>query len=162
MDRWNDYYKLTEGYLRNYRDLTMTLDILITDRNCAISELANVKPVMTHYGIGGHGGETTSIPERHEEKSSVINADLWALNRDIESLERLLHKMNLALGVLSQSERNIINLFYCERKRWDEIEQDVNYSQRQGRRLCRNAVWRIVNMLFYHRQDARQRFIFAS
>lgn len=162
MDRWNDYYKLTEGYLRNYRDLNMTLDILLTDRSCAVSELANIKPVMTHYGIGGRGGETSSIPERSNEKADTISADLWALNRDIESLERLLHKMKLALSVLSAAENDIITLFYFEGKRWEEIEKNVKYSERQGRRLCRRAVWRVVNMIFYHRQDARMKFIFAT
>ena len=162
MDRYNDYYRLTEGYLRNYRDLQMTLAVLISDRADAVRSLENVKPPTSCWGVSTRGGETMSNPESQTEKANVIQADLWAINRDIESLEHLLHKVTMSLSVLSGAEKDIITLFYFEGKRWEEIEKNVKYSERQGRRLCRRAVWRVVNMLFHHRQDERMKFIFAT
>ena len=162
MDRYNDYYRLTEGYLRNYRDLQMSLSFMIRDRSDAVKELENIKPPMSSFGVSARGGDTMTNPESQTEKANAIQLDLWAMNRDIESLERLVHKVTMALSVLSDAEREIITLLYFEGKRWEEIEKNIKYSERQGRRLCQRAVWRIVNMIFHHRQDERMKYIFAT
>ena len=122
MDRYNDYYRLTEGYLRNYRDLQMALAVMMKNRTDLVVELSNTKTPIVQYGIAIRGGESLTHPEGGAEKAIILQRDLWTLNRDIESVEGQLQKINYALSVLSDTERDCVNLRYFERKAWPEVE----------------------------------------
>ena len=164
MDRWNDYFRLTEGYLRNYRDLQMALAVMLKNRSEIVKEIEHVRSPIAMYGHVIHGGESLTHPECGAEKRIILESDVWALNRDIDEVEGLLQKVGYALAAMNESERACIGLRYFEGKAWDKVEAESPLCERQARRICNRAVWRMVNILFYHRTSStnRQRFVFAK
>ncbi|MBP2651741.1 MAG: hypothetical protein H6Q74_2566 [Firmicutes bacterium] len=162
MESYNDYYRLTEGYLRNYSKLNLALENLLLAKQYKEAELSDIKIPIAKYGIEPGGPRELTMTEAYSEKMLYLQKDLHLLNGDILALEIKMKQIQLAIEALNEIDRKLIELRYQEGMQWKEICEEIGYSEVQSKRRTYQAVGQISKQLFGYRMlmdDRRFSFI---
>jgi DNA-directed RNA polymerase specialized sigma subunit len=161
MEMYNDYYRLTEGYLKNYTRLHVVLENLMLVKEQKEAEISDIKIPIAKYGVEPGGSNELTITEAYSENLLYLQKDLHILNGDILALKIKIKQLKLAIESLSDVDRKLIELRYQKGMQWKEICEDVGYSEVQSKRRTYQAVGQIAKQLFGYRMliDER-RFLF--
>ena len=161
MQGYNDFYRLTEGYLRNYMELQAALDNLRLLKSQKETELQDAKIPTAKYGIEPGTPSELTQPEAHSERNMELRLEIQNLDRDIQDLILLCTRVESALSSLDAGEKKIIAQRYMGKRQWKEICGDLGYSERQCQRRTRQAVGKICRSLFGHKMVVEKRFWFV-
>lgn len=161
MQKYNDYYRLTEGYLRNYNQFRAALVNMQKTREMKLAELEECRVPIARYGECGSGSELTQ-PEAAAERMIKLKQDIHALDCEMIELKAKLVQVSNALQATDETCRKILDMRYVTGMSWKHIEIKTGYSERHCRRLAAKGVWQICKMLFKYRIRDNWRYQFVS
>lgn len=162
MQQYNDFYHLTEGYLRNYTEFTIALENMKTARLQKKAELESTKLPTAKYGVEPGGAKELTQPEAYSDRLIMLERGIHSLGVDIVGLQLLLDRVDCAMGSLAEVEGKLVKLRYYGRRQWQAVAEETGYSERQCKRLTRKAVWRVCESLFGHKMFIEKRFWFVD
>ncbi|MDT8901849.1 hypothetical protein [Anaeroselena agilis] len=160
--RYNDYYRLTEGYLRNLVSFQTALENMSATREQKLAELESSRMPIAKYGTEPGGGSELTQPESYADRLMFLQREIRELDMEIMELQTLVNKIESALGTLNGTCRKLIELRYMGNRQWKEIEDVIGYSERHSRRQTGKAVWLICDALFRYRLREDRNFQFVS
>lgn len=156
VDSYNDYICVTEGYLESWNGLLAAVDNLKDTLRDKRNELAAVEdaapPIASYSGqislfTGGTAMKLTQ-PEAMCETKRLLCQDIKGIEREIKKLENLIRKINRAKMTLKPELKKLVELRYMEEESWEEIQDQLNYTERWCRALLDKAVEDIAVGIF--------------
>jgi hypothetical protein len=154
-------YRKTEGLLQEYRAMQARLSILETE----LFELSGCEPGETQEeAISGMSftrvisdmprgndvsDKTGRVAVEWREKYGKEFSRAWemyvteyqAKRFEITSLVGVIKKIDTALGSLLQKERNVVELYYIQGMKWEDIGKKIHHEQGHCKRIRDRAVW---------------------
>ncbi|MDR3563415.1 MAG: sigma factor-like helix-turn-helix DNA-binding protein [Negativicutes bacterium] len=162
MQGYSDYYRLTEGYLKNYKAFRMALENLRRVRSHKEQELIDARLPIARYGMEPRSGGELTPTESESDRELILQREIYRLSRDILSLQIKVEQVALALGALPGQDRKLIDFRYGEKRPWKEIADEIGYSERQCKRRTYKAVEQICVTLFGFKTVIHQKYCFVS
>ena len=139
-----DYYKGTEKILYNYNYLKANLEI-------KLKELHEIQLDDKVSGINYEGVSTykTYKISQPVEDIAVLNLEMInSITQNIKKLKSKINSIEMSLSLLSDEEREIIQMKYFDSMNWIQISDKINISERQAHRIKHNAINKIKIGLF--------------
>lgn len=145
---YNDYLRLTRGYLKNlpiYQQAAENLQLEIADEEAALKQIT---PRAVSYGtVGGGTGELTPTEQAVDgrQKSRLrcqqLRQEHIALRHQCDRIER-------ALKILPPEEMEAVDLIYFKHFSYTDMSRRTYTSARTCRRRLNSAVQKVAVMLF--------------
>lgn len=139
-----DYYKGTEKILYNYNYLKANLEI-------KLKELQEIKLDDGLRAVDFEGVSTCKTYKISQPVEDMAILNIERINSITENVKKLKSKINsieMSLSLLSDEEREIIQMKYIDSMNWIQISNKVNISERQAHRIKHNAINKIKIGLF--------------
>ena len=146
---FNDYKRLTRGYLRNYRTWVHAIEAWEKERIDIERELASVPVAVSKYGgePGGGTGELNSV-ESLAERRIKLNKRAAAIEQDINELRRVMRNVDPALHALEDETMRIVDVHYIQGHTWMETAYAFDYSESAVKQKGYRAIGKIAEILF--------------
>ena len=136
--------EVTEEYLKNYKQIKAHIEILENEKK-TLSELLATLPAIEYNSVRVQSSNLDNPTERNAifliEKSLYINSDL-------KNSKNAILKIDKAMSSLNDIQRKVVELSLIENIDWINISQELEYSERQLRRIRNGAVYKIAIALF--------------
>lgn len=161
MQKYNDYYRLTEGYLRNYNQFKTALVNMQRTRELKLAELEECRVPIANYSAERIAGGELTPTEAAAERMIKLKQDIHTLDREIIDVNAKLNQIDAALASMPGACRNILQMRYVDNMPWKHIEEKTGYSERHCRRLAAKGVWQVCEMIFRHRVQSERRYQFV-
>lgn len=162
MQGYNDYYRLTEGYLRNYTQLQAALTNMRNVREMKYAEVNECRVPIANYSAERIAGGELTPTEATAERMIELKKEITRLDYEIVELNTKLKQVTIALDALDDASKKIIDMRYITGMSWKSIEQKTGYSERHCRRLAAKGVWEVCRMLFKYRIRDGWKYQFVS
>lgn len=139
-----DYYKGTEKILYNYNYLKANLEI----------KLKELHEIQLDDGVSGINYEGVSTCKTYKisqpvETASILNLEMInSITQNIKKLKSKINSIEMSLSLLSDEEREIIQMKYFDSMNWPQISNKVNMSERHAQRIKNNAINKMKVGLF--------------
>lgn len=139
-----DYYKGTEKILYNYNYLKANLEI----------KLKELHEIQLDDGVSGINYEGVSTCKTYKisqpvEDIAVLNLEMInSITQNIKKLKSKINSIEMSLSLLSDEEREIIQMKYFDSMNWPQISNKVNMSERHAQRIKNNAINKMKVGLF--------------
>ena len=130
IDGYNDYIRLTKGYLNNYKMLKAKLANMTDDLNIKKEELEASEPTAGTVKCGqthGGTGELTTV-EAAAARSEKIKADIVNLKHNHAELSRVLTKVDRALDALPDRDRDLVMRHFVNGEKWSDAALAIGYT----------------------------------
>lgn len=137
-----DYIKEAEGYLRSYRDLKQSIELIKGEIEYLNEELSGIKAI-DYSGMPSGGGST--LPD-----DRVVNL-LYQKQVKQKALESTILKVNHIENIfinLGEKDEKILKAFYLDHLRGIELEGKFGVSERHAYNLKKTAIKRFAIQLF--------------
>ncbi len=145
----NDYMRLTKSYLKSYVYYQQALENIAQGIKEKEMEL-NSEPVkITNYGkdMGGVPSELNST-ELAADRRILLEREKTAMLQDFKRLKNHVAKLNKAISLLPEDERQAIELYYVQRVRYDSMAKTLYCSERWCKAKVNKGLRSISLMLF--------------
>ncbi|WP_417203731.1 sigma factor-like helix-turn-helix DNA-binding protein [Acetoanaerobium sticklandii] len=139
-----DYYKGTEKILYNYNYLKANLEI----------KLKELHEIQLDDGVSGINYEGVSTCKTYKisqpvEAAAILNLEMInSITQNIKKLKSKINSIEMSLSLLSDEEREIIQMKYFDSMNWPQISNKVNMSERHAQRIKNNAINKMKVGLF--------------
>jgi phage transcriptional activator, RinA family len=139
-----DYYKGTEKILYNYNYLKANLEI----------KLKELHEIKLDDGVSGINYEEVSTCKTYKisqpvEATAILNLEMInSITQNIKKLKSKINSIEMSLSLLSDEEREIIQMKYFDSMNWPQISNKVNMSERHAQRIKNNAINKMKVGLF--------------
>lgn len=101
---------------------------------------------------GGISDKTMRIALSYRETAQRLNgAVILEIRRELQSLEAEIDRLDFYVGFLAQEEKDILRLYYFEKRPWRQIEKETGLSRRTLVRRRGDAIDRLTQMYDYTR-----------
>ena len=146
--RHNDYIRLTANYLRDLAYDKGAVDNL-TSRIKELKEtLADVSTKIVGYEEKQGGqGELTPV-EAEAEKRIADEKILSRCNKDLRKMQYHIFRVEKALDLLGEEDRQALILHYCDRRSYEDIANILKWSPRTCNRRVKEGTKLVAYMLF--------------
>jgi len=161
-------YRRTEEQLQNYRAMKARVAILenelVAIGGAGVTETQEEAIEGMYYArvVNGMpmGTETTDktarVAEEWREKYRKDFHRVWrsfVLDKkgktdELHTTRADLQKIDIAIGSLLQKEKDVVNLFYIEGMKWEDVGKKLNYELGHCKRIRERAVWYMSLSLF--------------
>lgn len=137
------YIREMKKLLRNYNQIKLNIEILKEEKERA--DLVVSLPAITYDSVNVQ----TSVSNDCIEKDAIrLMNRKKMIDLDIKENEYLLNKIDRAIDSLSETEAQIVKLFYIEKNSWNSVVRSMCYSERALRYKRDEAVLSIAVALF--------------
>ena len=108
----DEYYQATAQRLKNYPELRARFAAAVLEQNDLLCQLDQdpAAAIVQYKEKTSRASETLTQPEAYQEQMDRCRKDLYRMNRVIDQLEKLLHKMDYAIATLSREEFEVLSL----------------------------------------------------
>ena len=146
---FNDYKRLTRGYLKDYRLWREAIAAWEQERADIERELSDVPVAISHYGAepGGGTSELNAV-EREASRRIKLGRRVAAIEQDTRELRRVMQKVENAIRSLDAEEERLITLHYIDGRKWYEIADELAYSETSVKQKGYRAIGKIAVLLF--------------
>ncbi len=160
---FNDYKRLTRGYLCDYRTWQNALDAWAKEKVDIESELSSVPVAISKYGEepGGGTGEL-NVVEREASKRIKLRERSIAIDKDTIELRRVMRNIDTAIHSLGDETREIVCMHYIDGKTWLEVAEAFNYSESAVKQRGYRAVGKISGILFGSKANAVEQVVLIA
>lgn len=145
---YNDYLRLTRGYLKNlpiYRQAAENLELELADERAMLSQIT---PKAISYGaVGGGTGELTPTEQAVQQRAVSVQR-CQKLQQEHQVLRHQCDRIERALQVLSPEEQEAVDLIYFKHFSYTDMSRRTFTSARTCRRRLNGAVQKVAVMLF--------------
>ena len=69
--------------------------------------------------------------------------------KEMDEIRTQLERMDYYIGLLTEEQQKILQLYYFQKKGWYDIERETNYSRRTLTKRRNEAIVRLVQMYNY-------------
>lgn len=129
MKEYNDYAKLTRGYLYHYNAYCAMIKNLENERNDLNEKLKAVPVGNSLQDYYGGTAELNKVEKTAYERDE-IRAKLKIIEADIKNISSNLDRVDIALKGLTKEEQFIVKSYFVERIPWKEISKKIYLSER--------------------------------
>jgi hypothetical protein len=164
---YNDYFKVVRRWLKeynNFKEMVAAMDADIESQTELLKRADDLTaPIAKYDGMPrGGSGELNAVELAAQERIRRQNAIYRErLNRD--ELQRILDRIDRALRILPQEDREVLVEFYIENQPWDKIGNSRNYSERWARDKGGKALKSLAFFIFGVRAKPQQlTFVFLE
>lgn len=146
---FNDYKRLTRGYLRDYRMWQSAIEVWASEKADIDSELASIPIATSKFGgeAGGGSGELTPT-EREANRRVKFTERALSIARDTRELRRVMKNIETAIGTLDDESKRLIVMHYIDGRTWMEVADALACSESGARQKGYRAVSKIAAILF--------------
>jgi len=162
MESYNDYYGITQDYLRNYSSFKLALDNLRQERLRLEFEYSSLKTPTAKYGLEPGGESELTMPEQSAERRIIMLDRIHRIGADISALHFKIMQLETAINSLNDTERKIIDLRFNKRMPWMEVAGETGYSERGCKKRGYGIIKTVSMKLFGYRIIEQRRFHFVS
>ncbi len=108
----DQYYPATAQMLRDYSELRAKYASAILEQNDLFFQLDQdpAAAIVQYKEKTSRASETMTQPEAYHEQIDRCQKDLYRVNRVLDQLEQILHKMDYALATLTKEEFEVLSL----------------------------------------------------
>ena len=143
-DKEQNFYKKTDGVLFNYKTIKAEINILDLEIEELREECDGVKGVTYEERTGPTNAFSSSVENEVLKKEKLINK----LLKEKGSKERLIAKIDNAMTILEDEEREIIKLRCFEKMGWNKVGVLTNRDGDYCGRIKRKAVNRLSGLVW--------------
>lgn len=150
MSEHDNYINLTRAHLKKYNQYKAAIENLNEDIEAMQSDIKNdVAAPVASYGTnaGGVVRELNAV-ESATEKHLSLSAKIQENKRCIEAYERILRKIDRAIGELKPDDQFLIKGHFIDRRKWKDLSAEKFYTEKWARERSRKAVKAIAFMMF--------------
>jgi len=164
----NTFYRRTEELLKEYR--AMKARVVVLEKE--IDKLSNESIGETDEEIiagmyfakimdGMPQGndildKTAIIATTWRERGQKEFHEVWKefirniVNKknELDTIKQTLAKIDIAIKSLLPKEKDVIEMFYIRRMKWEDIGRRVNYKKRYCKRIRDRAIWYMSKSIF--------------
>ena len=146
---FNDYRRLTRGYLRDYSMWKNAIEAWEKEKADIDKELASVPIAISKYGgePGGGNGEMNSV-ECLAERRIKLNERVLTIEQDTRELLRVMKNIKTAIDSLDDETGHIIILHYINKRTWADIADMFAYSESSVKQKGYRAIGKLSSILF--------------
>lgn len=146
---FNDYKRLTRGYLRDYRMWQNAIEAWATEKSDIDSELASIPVATSKFGgeISGGGGELNAV-EREANRRIKFTERAFIIDHDTRELRRVIKNIDTAISTLDEESRQLVVMHYIDGKTWMEVADALACSESGARQKGYRAIGKIAVILF--------------
>lgn len=108
----DEYYQATAQRLKNYPELRARFAAAVLEQNDLLCQLEQdpAAAIVQYKEKTSRASETLTQPEAYHDQMDQCRKDLYRVNRVIDQLEQILHKMDYAIATLSREEFEVLSL----------------------------------------------------
>ena len=163
MQDFNDYMKLTRGYLRDYRKMEARIKAWAQEKADLLRELSDVPVAISRYGgePGGGSGDMTVV-ERQAETRGKLEAKLSLIDHNIGELRRVMKTVETAVRALEPEACEIVWDHYVERVEWNVIADRLYLSSAAVRQRGHRAILDVANTIFVNRAGTYEQVVLIA
>lgn len=143
-----ELYRKTDGVLFNYKTIKVEINNLELDIEELKSECEGIKAVGYEEKTGETNAFNSSVENEVLKKEKMINK----LLREKQSKERLICKIDNALGTLEEEERKIIELRCFDKMGWGKVGALINKDEDYCGKIKRKVVNQISELIWIRRK----------
>lgn len=143
-DKSNNLYKKTDGVLFNYRTIKAEINNLAIEIEEIKSEIDGVKSIGYEEKTGSTNAFNSSVENEILKKEKLMNK----LAREKSNKQRLINKIDNALTILEDEEREIIELRCFNKMGWNKIGVITNRDGDYCGRIKRKAINRLTEVIW--------------
>lgn len=149
MQGFNDYMRLTRGYLKDYRRMESSVDAWEAERKDILAELSTVPVAISKYGGEPGGGTNELTPvERQAERNGKLETRLSEIEHDVKELRSVMRKIESAVSVLDSETQQLVWEHYVDGIAWYGVADKLYISESCIRQRGHRAVCDIATNLF--------------
>lgn len=156
---YNDYLRLTRGYLKNlpiYQQAAENLQLEIADEEAALKQIT---PKAVSYGaIGGGTAELTPTEQVVDDRQKA-KLRCQQLRQEHKILRHQCDRIERALRSLPPEEMEAVDLIYFKHYNYADMSRHIYISARTCRRRLSSAVRKVAIMLFGLQAEEKIMFI---
>lgn len=164
---YNDYVITVRRWLKNYNRFGITIENLRDDIKQKQKEIEHdVNAPISHYGNAPAGGKADlntveSSASRHVAIRKEIDDTLSA----IAEIELVMRKIDRAVSGLNDIDKRLITGHYIESASWEQLGDEMHYSEKWARERAGKAVKKMAIMIFGPKaagnKEVQLQFIFS-
>lgn len=149
MQDFNDYMKLTRGYLRDYRKMEARIKAWAQEKADLLRELSDVPIAISRYGgePGGGSGDM-NVVERQADNRIKLESRCKEIDDDTAELKRLMTKIENAVSSLEPETCQLVWEHYVDGIAWYGIADRLYLSSDCVRKRGQRALADIADILF--------------
>ena len=142
MKEYNDYIQTTRTYLKRYNQFKATIENLEDDIEGLEKqiELDVAAPISKYGGMPGGGTPELNAVEAAAARHEQINRRIQKDKASIDNISRIIRKVDRALGVLKEEDRQLITGHYFDRKSWRQLGMEMYLTEEWACEKARRAV----------------------
>lgn len=114
----DEYYQATIARLKNYPELKARYAAALLDRSDIFAKIEQdpAAAIVQYKEKTSRASETSTQPEAYHDQQVRYKNDLYRINRVIDQLEGMLHKLDYAIATLSREEFEVLSLRFWGRE----------------------------------------------
>ena len=146
---FNDYKRLTRGYLRDYRTWQSAIDAWAEEKADIDAELASIPVAVSKYGgePGGGTGELNTVESLANRRMKFTERAL-SIEQDTRELKRVMKNIDTAIRSLDDESRQLVEMHYICGKTWMEVADALGYSESGAKQKGYRAITKVATVLF--------------
>lgn len=144
MSRRDKAIEMTEEYLKNYKQIKAHIEVLEEEKKM-LAEIVATLPAIDYDSIKVQSNSSGNPTEQNA--ISLLEKSLY-INSDLKNSKSAILKIDKALESLNKVQRKVVELSLIEELDWTCISEELEYSERQLRRIRSGAVYKVAIVLF--------------
>lgn len=136
--------EMTEEYLKNYKQIKAHIEVLEEEKKM-LAEIVATLPAIDYDSIKVQANGSGNPTERNA--ISLLEKTLY-ISSDLKNSKSAILKIDKALESLNRIQRKVVELSLIEKLDWNYISEELEYSERQLRRIRTGAVYKVAVVLF--------------
>lgn len=160
MAQFNDYIKLTKGYLKNLSYYEVAVANMTDDVKEIEESLKDVCTKVSKYEQNP-GGFTELAAVESEVENRAEQASRFKLRaKELHKMQLQVKKLRRCIDNLSKEEKDALKLFYTYKFSYEDMADELNVSERTCKRRVETGTKAVAIMLFGDK--AGDKIMFAS
>lgn len=163
MKEYSDYIQTTRTYLKRYNQFKATIENLQDDIDGLKQAIEHdvAAPISRYGDEPGGGTPELNVVEAAAARHAAMNKRIAEAQASIDSISRIIRKVDRALGALPDEDKRLIVGHYIDRKSWRQLGREEYLTEEWACEKARRAV-KEMSFTIFAKQDEQQelRFVF--
>lgn len=148
-NKYNDYENTVREYLRNYNYFRIMIANLEEDKADQLNLLSQCSVAIAQYGDSTGGGSSElNQTEAAASQRMKIEENIRHINLNISELNTVINKIKRALSAVGTIEKKVIEMYFFEKKSWEEVGIQVDCTGKTARNKANRAIQDMTFMIF--------------
>ena len=156
MKEYNDYVQTTRGYLKRYNQFRVAVANLEDDIDGMERALSRDIVALPTKDGGRSRDDPPEINTAETARCEKISLRIQEAQESIDSISRILRKIERAIEALDEEKKKLIRGHYIEGKSWRRLALENYLTEKWASEKARRAVKEMSFMIFGKKPAPRQ------